>query len=308
VIPAGIALLSLLVRTVAVPREAQPAVVRVRCPIHEETRLSLPEPLRQLRGPRDDRQRWGIAVESTRPRATLVVRPVSHPLATRLEFRGATAVIILDLETSGAGRASEVRVDWDRALRRGNGAAAAAEPSIAPPAAPSSEPVLEAAVEAPAPAEPAVELPRAAGVPDLSAPAAASVPASPAPEGGAAPEALVSAEMLWASPITIGRKEGLPGQPEMVLVDALRGEEWVWLRFRLSGGAQRRLSGVHWEHGEVTTYEAAADGEHLRVVVRLPRSRVGRQTRVTLDVEEGPSYRFALSAPTLSGLLRSLFR
>jgi hypothetical protein len=115
-------------------------------------------------------------------------------------------------------------------------------------------------------------------------------------------------ELLWAKAVVIGRREGLPGQRPMILVDALNGRDSIWLRFRLEGGAGERVARVSWEHGEVTTFEEVADGKDRRVVVQLPRALVTSKTRVALEVAGGPTYRFPLTAPTLARLLRSLFQ
>jgi hypothetical protein len=113
---------------------------------------------------------------------------------------------------------------------------------------------------------------------------------------------------VWANAVVIGRREGLPGQRAMTLVDALDGRDSIWLRFRLEDGASSRVSRVSWEHGEVTTFEQVADGQDRRVVVQLPRAQVTAKTRVSLEVAGGPTYRFPLTAPTLARLLRSLFQ
>jgi hypothetical protein len=115
-------------------------------------------------------------------------------------------------------------------------------------------------------------------------------------------------ELLWAKPLAIGRREGLPGQPVMVLVDALAGRESIWFRFRLEGGARSRLSRITWEHGEVSTFQQEAEGKDRRIVVRLPKGNVTPRTRLDLAVDGGPVYHFALNAPTLSNALKALFQ
>src|SRR6185503_16224717 len=72
-------------------------------------------------------------------------------------------------------------------------------------------------------------------------PPPATVPPAPAPDTTArpAPPVLHLDDLLRAQPVAIGRREGLPGHPEMVLVDALRGDERIWFRFKLEGGAAR---------------------------------------------------------------------
>jgi hypothetical protein len=108
--------------------------------------------------------------------------------------------------------------------------------------------------------------------------------------------------------VPIDRREGRPGQREMVLVDALQGDEWTWLRFRLEDGAEQRLERVWWDEGEVTRFLQEPAGRDLRVVVQLPRGRVTRKTRLSLKLASGPTYRFALQPSTLPGFLREIFR
>lgn len=168
--------------------------------------------------------------------------------------------------------------------------------------------VLEAVAEAPAPAatpEPPPVTAAAAPVPASTPPPTPEPTPRPAPSATATPE---PSDLLWAKAVVIGRREGLPGQRPMVLVDALSGQDSVWLRFRLEDGASAAVARVHWEHGEVKTFEQVADGADRRVVVQLPRDRVTPKTRVAVELAGGPTYRFALTAPTLARLFRSLFR
>src|SRR6185295_9939153 len=82
-------------------------------------------------------------------------------------------------------------------------------------------------------------------------PVATAPPPTMAPAAPAA-AALDMEGLLRARPVAIDRKEGRPGQRAMILVDALHGDEWIWLRFRLEGGASERVERVSWEHGEIT--------------------------------------------------------
>jgi hypothetical protein len=240
----------------------------VRCPVAETTQIAFAEPLRQLKASADDRRRFGIAVAQTKPTGTLSVRPLTATGTARVEFRGPSQVVELVLE-----------------------AVAQAPPEPTPsPEAPAQPP---AAADVPAPTT------IATAPPATQPPATVPTPAPPAAE----PSGLV-----WAKAVVIGRREGLPGQRSMVLVDALSGQETVWLRFRLEDGATAEIARVHWEHGEVTTFEQVADGADRRVVVQLPRAQVTPKTRVSLELAGGPTYRFALTAPTLARLFRSLFR
>jgi hypothetical protein len=166
--------------------------------------------------------------------------------------------------------------------------------------------VLEAVAETPAPAATPEPPPVTVAAAPTPAPAPTPEPTpQPAPSATATPE---PSDLLWAKAVVIGRREGLPGQRPMVLVDALSGQDSVWLRFRLEDGALAAVARVHWEHGEVTTFEQVADGSDRRVVVQLPRAQVTPKTRVSVEIAGGPTYRFALTAPTLARLFRSLFR
>jgi hypothetical protein len=163
---------------------------------------------------------------------------------------------------------------------------------VAPPPTPEPEPMPTP--EAIAAAPPATQAPLVT----LPAPAP-----TPSPAATAEPS-----DLVWAKAVVIGRREGLPGQRSMVLVDALSGQDSVWLRFRLEDGALAAVARVHWEHGEVTTFEQVEDGADRRIVVQLPRGQVTSKTRVSVELADGPTYRFALTAPTLARLFRSLFR
>ena len=274
-------LAGLAVRTVTVPATTD-GPVRVSCTAQEVTRIEFAEPLRQIKASAEDRKRFGLRIERTQPRGVVTVRPDASAGTARVEFRGPTQVLDLILE--------------------------AARPLPAPARVAQAPPTA-----VPAPTRPP---PTATPVPTI-APTATAAPEAPAREPHAASTPLPAAEptatpapseLLWARAVVIGRREGLPGQRAMVLVDALNGRDSIWLRFRLEDGAGARLSRVSWEHGEVTTFEEVADGKDRRVVVQLPRALVTPKTRVVLEVAGGPTYRFPLSAPTLARLLRSLFQ
>jgi len=153
--------------------------------------------------------------------------------------------------------------------------------------------------------------------------AASPLPSSPSPATPPAPAATVAAAtrtdplappsvldlpaLLAATPVAIDRREGLPGHRSMLLVDALKGDKWVWLRFRLEGGAAARVEKVTWEHGDIASFTQEPSGEDLRVVVQLPRAPITKKTRVSLKVAEGALYKFPLRPGTIPGLFRSLF-
>jgi len=138
----------------------------------------------------------------------------------------------------------------------------------------------------------------------------ATVPPAPAPDTTArpAPPVLHLDDLLRAQPVAIGRREGLPGHPEMVLVDALRGDERIWFRFKLEGGAAQRIARVSWEQGDITTYVQEASGKDLRLLVQVPRAAVTRGAHLSLEVAKGPTYTFALGDRSLGRFLKELFR
>jgi hypothetical protein len=133
-------------------------------------------------------------------------------------------------------------------------------------------------------------------------------PVAAPPAGPAASPALDLDGLLAATPVAIDRREALPGQPGMVLVDALKGDKWIWLRFRLERGAAARVERASWEHGDIASFTQEAAGEDLRIVVQVPRARVTRKTRVSIKLLGGGQYRFALRPGTIPGLFRSLFQ
>lgn len=137
---------------------------------------------------------------------------------------------------------------------------------------------------------------------------AALPPASPAPPATPGPPPLDLQGLLRATPRAIDRREGLPGQRPMVLKDALFGDEWVWLRFHLEGGASDRVDRVWWQQGDITTYVQEANGKDLRIVVQIPRAAVSKKTRVSLRIAAGPAYRFALTPSTLTSFFKELFK
>lgn len=130
----------------------------------------------------------------------------------------------------------------------------------------------------------------------------------PAPPAAQGPPPLDLQGLLRATPRTIDRREGLPGQRPMVLKDALFGDEWVWLRFQLEGGAADHVDRVWWERGEIATYVQETSGKDLRIVVQIPRAAVTKKTRVSLKVAAGPAYRFALTPSTLTNFFKELFK
>jgi hypothetical protein len=239
--------------------------------MNQTTILVFPEPLKQLRSQSREAELLGLTVERTKPTGVIAVRPTTLSARGTIEFRGPTRVLRVLLETTAEGTGREVRL---------------------------GEPPSPAAEERPASRPPSPSAPPPSAVP-------AVVPAPPATPG---PPALDLQGLLRATPRAIDRREGLPGQRPMVLKDALFGDEWVWLRFNLEGGASARVGRVWWEQGDITTYVQEENGKDLRIIVQIPRAAVSKKTRVSLRVAAGPAYRFALTPSTLTNFFKELFK
>jgi hypothetical protein len=182
-------------------------------------------------------------------------------------------------------------------------AAVASPPPIAPPSPePSIAPFI--AATSPPPAPPAAS--EVAATPPPAAPRAAERAAERPAEPS--PARMHLDGLLRAKPVNVGRHEGLPGQRPMVLVDALHGEEWIWFRFRLEGGASLRIARVSGERGEITSVVQEPSGADLRVIVQVPRAAVTRSARLVLEVQDGPAYTFALGSRSLVRVLKDLFQ
>jgi hypothetical protein len=117
-----------------------------------------------------------------------------------------------------------------------------------------------------------------------------------------------SAGFHAAKPTAIGRREGLPGEPEMVLEMASAGETSLWLQFSLEGGAKAHIKRVSWELGDIGAYEARVVGRNLQIVVQLPKDKTTRRTRVSVQIQPGGTYRFALNSGTFADSLKDLLR
>lgn len=227
------------------------------------------------------------------PASTVLLQPAPRPSAEMAAPPSATAAI--------ATRPASA------APTRGRTSPASPPPSEPAPAAADAATATPATEASPAPATPtpaALLDPEPARLP----PPRAQPVEAPAPAPPSAGPPLHLEGLLRARPVAIGRHEGLPGQREMVLVDALHGEEWIWFRFRLDGGASLRIARVSWERGEITTYLQEPAGADLRVVVQVPRASVTRSARLQLEVEDGPSYAFALGSRSIGRFLKDLFQ
>ena len=318
----SVLVLSAAVRTLTVQPDGHPGDAPVvRCPVGAATIIVPPEvgAIAVSGGGRE----IGAKVK----RGQLVVSPVRHPASAVVEFRGSSGLkLCIRLQAVASGEGSAVRLRVATAETRPSGA------SAEPTRSTSASRRLSAPAERPSPAAsaPPATAQRTAGTqvslpPSLApspAPNAAPPEASPGSIVSASPEAATSRgadagilpsrtldieELLTLRPEEIGRREGLPGERPVILEDALKGPRNVWLRFRVEGGAHHSLKGVEWERGQVKEVLASPEGKDLRVIVRLPRSEVTRRTRVTIQLSDGASYKFALSAPWFSTFVKGLF-
>jgi hypothetical protein len=111
-------------------------------------------------------------------------------------------------------------------------------------------------------------------------------------------------ELLRARVVVAGEREGLPGQPAMILTDVVQGERSVWFRFLLERGATSRVAHVAWEGGAITDMTQEPQGRDLRVIARVDQAALTRRAHVTLDIEGGATYTFALDTRPLRELFR----
>jgi hypothetical protein len=240
----------------------------VACPVNQTTTLVFPEALKQLRSPSREAKTLGLSVERTKPRGVIVVRPTTASARGTIEFRGTTRVLQVTLEATPEGTGREIRLG-----------------EVAPPLVVETVP---APVATPSPPPPTVP--------------------SPSPSPTPTPSPLDLEGLLRATAHDIDRREGLPGQPAMILKDALYGDERVWLRFVLEDGARAQVDRVWWEQGEIPAWVQETSGKDLRIVVQVPRASVTRKTRVSLKVTPGGIYRFALTPSTLTNFFKELFK
>jgi hypothetical protein len=266
----AVSLLAVPERTVVLPSQADQAVA-VTCPVGRVTRLIFPEPLKRLKGLGSARAALGLRVERLSPAAILVIEPLDHPAEGTIEFVGTTLQVRLELKTVAEGEAADIRIvaAGDRA---------------------------EVPASQPSPARANLAAPEASPAP---------LPAVPAPS---ATSGLDLAGLLTAEAVPINRREGLPGQPALRLLDALKGDRWIWFRMRLEGGAATRVRRVFWEHGDITTFSEEKRAGDLSIIVQVPRSLVRRRSRLSIETDTGVLYRIALRRATLPGLLGSLFQ
>lgn len=229
---------------------------------------------------------WWTAGPSARPvpAATAVAQP-ARPAAAVEEVPAPSVATIVPPPVAP--------VRWPRASA-----------SAVPRPAATVAPAKASSPRVPEPTPPAVVAP--SPEPPQAEAASTTEPAVPVAPRAAA--ALHLDGLLRARAVPVGRREGLPGQREMVLVDALHGEEWIWFRFTLEGGASLRIARVFSQLGDLTTWVQEPAGDDLRVVVQVPRSAVSRRARLSLEVGSGPTYTFALGSRSLGRFLKELFR
>jgi hypothetical protein len=269
----------LLAGTLFAPADGSPVVV-VECPARQTTRLVFPEALHALKVHRHAKSQLGLTVERSEPLGIIVARPPSAGPEDVIEFRGPTTTFVLRLKAAAQGNGSEIRIE---------------RPIPAAPALPTPEPTPSAA-----PREPTAPLPTPAPPPAATAAPPAALPAAP----DAQPRASLD-ELLQAQVVTVGRREGLPGEREMVLVDALKGRSSVWLRFLLEGGAGERLTEASSEQGRLADVVQEPAGKDLRIIVALPREALTKRSIVSLRVG-ARTYEFSFSAAAFRGLLKAL--
>ena len=264
---------AVLALVVPVPHES--GVTALDCPARQTTRIVFPEALRTLRIDARAKAALGLVVERSAPSGLLIARPPRAGAEAFVDFEGPTLTLRLHLRATAAGTGGEIRL-------------ARAADLAAPP-------VLALPAVTPTP-----------GPTSTPAPVALSTAATAAPPAPAAPATEV-AELLRAETIAVGRREGLPGESEMVLVDALNGRSSVWLRFLLERGAAETVETVTWEKGRATDVVAEPVGKDLRIVAALPREALGRRSLVSVRVG-GRTYDFSFSTPPFRALLKALER
>lgn len=251
------------------------ATVRLACPVGQSTRIIFPEPLRRLKGRGIAREALGLTVAQASPHAILVVAPPTHPARGTIEFQGPTLELRLDLTTAerSEGDTGDVRIVVE-------------SPPAREPATGNGRPTPDAGETPPGPAT------------DTAGP----------DEGAARTEPLDLGALLAAEPLRIDRREGLPGQPEIRLTDALKAEKWVFFRLRLEDGVKTSIRRVAWDGGETRRYAVEALGDDLLIVVQLPREQVSSRTRLVVETETGIVYRISARPPTIPARFRELFR
>jgi len=229
----------------------------------------------------------------------------------RSSCAGPTLVLIVIVQGVEKGASSEIRLtiaplEPKTPVSAASNAGPPPNPAPTPsPAAPTAEPVgppKEATGTAsPVPSSPPIAPPT---LPPLVTPAGPQATAKPDGVGSAFDAAAFGA----AKSTPLGRREGLPGEPEMVLDSVRQSPAWVWLVFRVEGAASTRVKRVRSDESDISAFAQELHGRDLHVVVQIPKERVTRKTRVTVETTSGGSYRFALNTGTFPDSLKGLFR
>jgi len=333
---------TLLLGALAALADGQLIDATVECPVGVETRIVFPEAVIELRTPAAAVVRaLHLRVVASSPKAILSLAPVSTPLEALVVFEGPTTTLRVQVRAIATGTAQEVRLPGPaasspapptvpaRAIKTPGSATSAravpravarmVPPSLAPappppaarpetaltPSAVPPEPAADAEVVVLRPVWVATPTPTSAPTPQAIASPPTGTPAAGSTGRQPATSSFDAAALALARPQRIGREEGLPGRPAVVLEDALHSASLVWLRFRVPGGAKWRVDSVRWERGDLDVM-VVPDGKDLRVVVQLPRREVSKHTRVEIRLA-GETYKFPVSAPWFSTFLRSLF-
>lgn len=310
ILAAAIAAVGLPVRSVAIPPAAVSKPVRIECPVGQLTQVVFPERLMLLKASAGAAEALGVAAQQSSPLGVVAIRPVKVSTGT-LELRGPSLVLVIAVQGVERGGPSEIRLTV---------APPAAQAALTRPSAPTELAEADPSpVPSPTPLPTSVSqtLPIARTITELLPPSQRS--GGSAPQRSAAPLELsgmpappvvgFDAEAFRAATaVRIGRREGLPGEPEMVLDTAFTGARSVWLSFSMRGAAKARVASVTWEGGEIGEYTQEPAGKDLRILVQLPRHKVSRTTRVTVKIESGGTYRFALNTGTFTDFLKGLFR
>jgi hypothetical protein len=315
VLVAGALAAAMEMRTVEVSVEARRSI-RVECAVGTTTRVVFPERLLTLRWSRGAREALGARLRSTAPMGIVEVQPTRLDTSGSVEARGPSQTVNVELIVVPNGVPLEVRLvmtGTGRYEELGVGSAAST-PSTAVSVVPvralvgANSPTarcdgaLETTNEPPA--EGSAGSSGGAGQ-ETAAPQALSIPTASAFSLSALRKANL-AELLSAEVVPIGRREVQPGRREVVLLDALQGKDWVWLRFLVLGGARDHVEGLWWDDRQVDSYEAETLQRDLRLVVQVPRQLFKAKSKAILRVGGG-EYRFPLRAGTLGALFGGPF-
>src|SRR5260221_7840488 len=253
---------ALEIRTVEVPAEPR-RPIRVECAVGALTRVVFPEQLLTLRWSKGAREALGARLRSTEPVGIVEVQPARLAASSSVEAHGPSWTLNIELAVVPSGAPLEIRIiltprpvpekgtaSDEADLKPGDGAPTA----VVDGSSKGDRGVVSAGHEGVG-----ADLPAATGAvlpePGNKAPDRLDLPA----------RKLDLAGLLAAEVVPIDRREVQPGRHDVVLVDALRGEDWVWLRFAVRGGARERVEGVGWEHAARDPSYAGGPGQNPRL-------------------------------------------